>query len=153
MAGWFSGCAITTHATLAAIAASQTGSLLRSLQLLPIWVSFIILPSGKAFLEHCNCMKQIKGYVLYTCSSQQDPLLIQPYLFPILGSLGFGQLLGYRSHLQHPCLMAGFHYVIGFTTFAILLEEFQIIYKANEYRRNWDKAIWKVKRISKKKKS
>lgn len=48
--------------------------------------------------------------------------------------------------------MAGFHYVIGFTTFAILLEEFQIIYKANEYRRNWDKAIWKVKRISKKKK-
>lgn len=47
--------------------------------------------------------------------------------------------------------MAGFHYVIGFTTFAILLEEFQTIYKANEYRRNWDKAIWKVKRISKKK--
>jgi len=47
--------------------------------------------------------------------------------------------------------MASFHYVIGFTTFAILLEEFQIIYKANEYRRNWDKAIWKVKRISKKK--
>lgn len=81
-------------------------------------------------------MKQIKGYVLYTCSSQQDPLLIQPYQFLlILGNLGFGQLLGYRSHLKHQCLLVGFHYVIGFTTFAILSEEIQIIYKANEYRK------------------